>query len=279
MIPALLPIEQVIVEGRFRQELGDLTDLQHSLATLGLLHPIVVTADHRLVAGHRRLEAARALGWDDIPAHVAHNLDTALLHLEAERDENVCRKEMTPSERVALGRAIEELERPKAKAAQGTRTDLTPELSVPRNERFDTREVVAPAVGMSTATYTRARRLVVDSENPELPAEQRMKAKAAVVEMDRTGKVTRAYENYTGKSSNQGLEAPTTRARPRRGHRPDRVITNAVHAIEGIAIGVRGITADDLAGIPSSDLAAWAKQISDALGPIRALRDLLKEQS
>ncbi len=48
--------------------------------------------------------------------------------------------------KVALGPALEALQRPKAKEAQGTRTDLKP--SVPSNEksrteRFDTREVVA----------------------------------------------------------------------------------------------------------------------------------------
>jgi len=34
--------------------------------------------------------------------------------LRAERDENQCRKDFTPSELAALGRQLEELERPKA---------------------------------------------------------------------------------------------------------------------------------------------------------------------
>jgi hypothetical protein len=39
--------------------------------------------------------------------------DAALL-LQAERDENTCRKDFTPSEAVAIGKELEELERPKA---------------------------------------------------------------------------------------------------------------------------------------------------------------------
>lgn len=38
--------------------------------------------------------------------------------LEAERDENTCRLDMKPSEKVALGLALEELERPKAEARE-----------------------------------------------------------------------------------------------------------------------------------------------------------------
>ncbi|MHB1425082.1 MAG: ParB N-terminal domain-containing protein [Gemmataceae bacterium] len=48
---------------------------------MGLLHPIVVTTDHRLVAGRRRLAAAKELGWVDIPVHVVHGLDDVLHRL------------------------------------------------------------------------------------------------------------------------------------------------------------------------------------------------------
>lgn len=42
----------------------------------------------------------------------------------AERDENTARKPMLPTEAAALGMAIEEMEKPAAKARQGARTDL-----------------------------------------------------------------------------------------------------------------------------------------------------------
>lgn len=39
-----------------------------SIDALGLMHPIVVTPDNRLVAGERRLRACQSLGWNTVPA-------------------------------------------------------------------------------------------------------------------------------------------------------------------------------------------------------------------
>ena len=44
--------------------------------------------------------------------------------LRAERDENTCRKPLTPTEEHGLYEALLELERPKAKERRGERTDL-----------------------------------------------------------------------------------------------------------------------------------------------------------
>ena len=52
--------------------LGDLT-----VSRVGLLHPVVVTSDGRLVAGERRLVACRSLGWTDVPVTVADSLADA----------------------------------------------------------------------------------------------------------------------------------------------------------------------------------------------------------
>jgi excisionase family DNA binding protein len=48
-----------------RRDLGDIEGLAASIAALGLLHPIVVRPDGRLIAGKRRLRAAKLLGWAD----------------------------------------------------------------------------------------------------------------------------------------------------------------------------------------------------------------------
>ena len=111
-------ISEIVVDGRHRKDLGALDDLAASIADVGLLHPIVITPDGRLVAGQRRLEACRMLGWTEIPVTVASGLTDAVDALRAERDENACRKDMTPSEKVALGKALEALERPRAKQRQ-----------------------------------------------------------------------------------------------------------------------------------------------------------------
>jgi len=57
----------------------------------------------------------------------------------AERDENVCRLDFTPSEAVALAGRLEALERPKAKERQGKRTDLQHSGKLPESSKGDNR--------------------------------------------------------------------------------------------------------------------------------------------
>ena len=64
------------------------------------------------------MEAIRELKWERVTVHIVHDMDGALKLLQAERDENTCRKDFTRSEAVAIGKAIEELEKPKAKERQ-----------------------------------------------------------------------------------------------------------------------------------------------------------------
>src|ERR1700732_940266 len=59
-----MKIDQIQVGFRYRRELGDVRALADSIAEAGLLHPIVVTPEGRLIAGQRRLEARRLLGWN-----------------------------------------------------------------------------------------------------------------------------------------------------------------------------------------------------------------------
>lgn len=57
-----------------RTDLGDLEDLARSIAQLGLLQPLVARPKeegrYELLAGHRRLEALRRLGWSEAPVVV-----------------------------------------------------------------------------------------------------------------------------------------------------------------------------------------------------------------
>jgi hypothetical protein len=56
-----------------RRRLDGVAELAESIREYGLLQPIVVRSvdeGYQVVAGHRRLEAVRALGWDTVPAVV-----------------------------------------------------------------------------------------------------------------------------------------------------------------------------------------------------------------
>jgi ParB/Sulfiredoxin domain len=53
-------ISEIRIGNRYRRDLGDVSGLADSIAELGLLHPIVIRADGRLVVGERRLAACKS---------------------------------------------------------------------------------------------------------------------------------------------------------------------------------------------------------------------------
>jgi ParB family chromosome partitioning protein len=114
------PVESIIVSNRFRKEPGDIQALAENIDEIGLLHPIAVTPDRRLIAGARRLMAFKYLGRTEIPVHVV-DLDEIV---RGEFAENVHRKSFLPSELDAIGQEISKLEAERARARQGTRRDL-----------------------------------------------------------------------------------------------------------------------------------------------------------
>lgn len=185
-----IAIKDISIGDRARRDLGDIDALVLSIEQCGLLHPIVVTDDMRLVAGRRRIEAFKRMGHKNIPAVFTDCLDSALSMLTAERDENTCREPFKPSEAVAMGRMLEELEKPKAHERMAVRGEKFSQVKAA--EKGKTREKVAAAVGMSHPTYKRAKRLVEAAERePE-------KYMPALKEMDTTGKVTTAHNRAFG---------------------------------------------------------------------------------
>jgi hypothetical protein len=99
-----LKISAIKVGHRHRKDMGDLTSLAESIRREGLLHPIGVTDRHELVFGERRLLAVRDfLHRKTILARI---VDVSSI-LAGEYAENEVRKDFTPSERVAIARAIE----------------------------------------------------------------------------------------------------------------------------------------------------------------------------
>jgi N6-adenosine-specific RNA methylase IME4/ParB-like chromosome segregation protein Spo0J len=179
-------IDQIQVGFRYRKDLGDLRSLADSIAEVGLLHPVVVTPEGRLIAGQRRLEACRALGWADVPVTVVDLYQAA----RGEAHENFVRKDLLTSEIVALKRAIEPLERREARERQGHKADLCHPATVAEGQGAapgDTRDKIARYLGIGRTTIERAE-AVVDAAEEE-PEEYGY----FVEQMDRSGKVAGAY--------------------------------------------------------------------------------------
>ncbi|MBU2763714.1 DNA N-6-adenine-methyltransferase [Acidithiobacillus caldus] len=97
-------ISDISVGRRFRQDLGDIGALAQSIQKFGLLQPIGVDEQYRLIFGQRRLAACRLLGWETVPVKILH-IDSLI---EGEFEENSIRKDFSVSERVAIAKAIEE---------------------------------------------------------------------------------------------------------------------------------------------------------------------------
>jgi ParB family chromosome partitioning protein len=65
-----MKIEAIKVGVRHRLDLGDIDGLAASIEDIGLLHPVTVDEDGRLLAGARRLAACKRLGWTEIAVNV-----------------------------------------------------------------------------------------------------------------------------------------------------------------------------------------------------------------
>ena len=137
--PAMRRIDAIRVGVRHRRDLGDLASLAKSIGEVGLLHPIVVCRDGRLIAGERRLEAFKLLGRTEIPATVVDLEEVA----RGELAENADRKDFLPSEIDAICRALE----PREKAAAKARETLG-KIS-PGSEAGRTRDCVGAFAGVS----------------------------------------------------------------------------------------------------------------------------------
>ncbi|AHC14806.1 ParB N-terminal domain-containing protein [Salinispira pacifica] len=102
-----IPIQEIQIKNRIRKNLGDLAGLKDSIQKHGILNPVVINSKNELVAGHRRLESARQLGWNMIPVRIIDEKDAAD-KVEIEIEENLYRKNLSADE---LAEAYEYLER------------------------------------------------------------------------------------------------------------------------------------------------------------------------
>ena len=61
-----ISIADIKIHKRAREEVLEIEELAESIKRFGLLNPIIVDTNYILVAGYRRLEAAKRLGWSSI---------------------------------------------------------------------------------------------------------------------------------------------------------------------------------------------------------------------
>ena len=129
-----------------------------SIQERGILMPLRVKADGTIISGHLRWAAAKQLGLETVPVELVEpgsDLEERQTILDFNRQRN-----KTFSQRMREGEALEAIEKERAKARQGTRTDLgrnIPQIfgGCSRGEVID---IVAAAVGLGSGeTYRKAK--------------------------------------------------------------------------------------------------------------------------
>jgi len=89
-----IKIADIVIKNRVRKDLGNIDFLMESMKKFGQLHPIILNSKLQLIAGNRRLESAKRLGWQSIDATIIDVNNKAKL-LEIEIEENIQRKDFT----------------------------------------------------------------------------------------------------------------------------------------------------------------------------------------
>lgn len=159
-----VPLSSILVGSRVRRDLGDLQALAESIALVGLLHPIVIDSQHRLVAGQRRLEAVKILGWETIPVTVI-DLDSIAA---GELIENSCRKDFLPSEIAAIARTLRPKVQEQARQRRASKLKQGQNSPVQENcldgDGGQTRDIVARFAGVSGRTLEKIEAIIAAAE-------------------------------------------------------------------------------------------------------------------
>ena len=276
-VSVTLPLDLIEVRERSRSELRNIPALAASIGARGLLHPPVVRRDGQtwvLVAGLRRLEALRQLGWEKTPVTVAIHLTDEQSALHAEGEENTCREPFTPSEAVRHAERIGEVERRLAKERQREHGGTAPGRQA--NTSADSaqvsgraRERTASAVGMSHDTLAKAADVVhaADAE-PE-------RYGPLLADMDRTGKVTPTWKALQQQQIDEAVDqlddGSIARARLLRDfHGGCRAFTRDLLPLDVVAVA--GALSDDGDRYAAESLIHqmrdWLDQLDRALRPL-----------
>lgn len=159
----LIDIEKVRVGDRIRKDMGDLKELSDDIAKNGLINPPVVTPDFELIAGERRLEAMKKLGYKQVEVRIM-KVEDAEHKLNLEINENENRKDFNKSERIEYARQLERIERVKASQREKAGVAIDPRENFPQGR---TRDLVAEKLGIGSGKQYEKEKYIADNADPE----------------------------------------------------------------------------------------------------------------
>jgi ParB-like chromosome segregation protein Spo0J len=165
-----VPLDQINIGERRRQDYGDIGALAKGIQRVGLLEPIIVDRNsakdqYRLVAGARRIRAVLMLKWKVIPAQLKEHLtDAQLRDIELEENEN--RKSLTERERTRTFASSKKLIGSAVRAGQ-ILSSAAEDKPKPRGHqpKYGVKaEEVAEAIGSSETSLIRAEQHIETAE-------------------------------------------------------------------------------------------------------------------
>jgi DNA modification methylase len=151
-----IEVATINIGERFRQDYGDVESLAANIEQEGLLQPLVIDDEHKLLAGGRRLQAVKLLGWERVDCHYIYELDD-IARRRIELAENLHRKELTWQEEKRLTREIKDLAMAEAGITDEDLAKIDPQNPHAQAE-FSTR-AIAEIRGVSPMTIVRDLRL------------------------------------------------------------------------------------------------------------------------
>ncbi len=203
-----IPIANIKIGKRHRRDMGDIDQLAKSISGVGLLHPIVVTPEYKLIAGERRLAACKKLNWSKVPITIVDLKQIA----RGEFAENSQRKDFTPGEAYDIWLAVEPLEKAAAKerqAAAGPKTGKGKKKSggatVPQAVKGKTRDKVGAFAGYSGRTMEKIAAV------HEAAKDDPKRFGHLTEEMDKTGKINPAFSQVNRVKKHQAIHEAALR--------------------------------------------------------------------
>lgn len=106
-----ISIADIKIHKRVREEVLEIEELAESIKRFGLLNPIIVDTNYILVAGYRRLEAVKRLGWSSIDANIIEIKD-GISALELEIEENIQRIQFSDEELLNAFKKLNRIKNP-----------------------------------------------------------------------------------------------------------------------------------------------------------------------